>query len=231
MVNKDRDRSPALAVQSRQQPFNIIHQQHQPNTTAGPSLPVRPLLAPNPTSAVDSGLDIDQVELENVSEADFQTIRDALDRSHVVRFDPSSERRELWARQDARCPALCSVLHPDLQTIPTQPQVPVSGNGTSEEHDGLKNIKLVQLHHKTFPPGRYPAILAEDDLHATRFYRWHLDAALYDLNPGPVTSLVAVTVPAGRRPTLRYHEGTGEERDVPPLPFGTTAFRLRANEV
>ncbi|KAI9051970.1 hypothetical protein LZ554_004224 [Drepanopeziza brunnea f. sp. 'monogermtubi'] len=196
------------------------------------SLQVRPLPAPNPTSAVDFGIEIDHVDLENLSEAEFQTIRDALYRSHVVvlknqnhltakgqyeltkRFDPSSESYGHGKTLDAQR----SVLHPDLKTIPTQPQVQVIGNGTYEEYEGLKNIKLVHPHHKTF---HQVAIPAEDDLHATRFYRWHIDAALYDLNPPKVTSLVAVKVPAGRRQTLRYDDGTGEEMDVP---LGTTAF-------
>lgn len=48
-----------------------------------------------------------------------------------------------------------------------------------------------------------------------------MDAALYALNPPKVTSLMAVKVPEGRRQTLRYDDGTGEEMDVP---LGTTAF-------
>lgn len=36
-----------------------------------------------------------------------------------------------------------------------------------------------------------------------------------------MTTLLAVKVPAGRRQTLRYDDGTGDELDVP---LGTTAF-------
>ena len=94
----------------------------------------------------------------------------------------------------------------------------VIGNGFYEEYEGLKNITLVHPHHKKF---HRDAISDEEDLDATRFYRWHIDAALYALNPPKVTSLMAVKVPAGRRQTLRYDDGTGEEMDVP---LGTTAF-------
>ncbi|KAJ3861426.1 hypothetical protein EV359DRAFT_66491 [Lentinula novae-zelandiae] len=45
-----------------------------------------------------------------------------------------------------------------------------------------------------------------------RFYRWHIDAALYDLSPPRVTTLYAI---------CRYDDGTGDELEVP---LATTAF-------
>lgn len=84
--------------------------------------------------------------------------------------------------------------------------------------EGLENIKLKHPHHRTFHKHSIPL---EEDLDFTRFYRWHIDAALYELNPPLVTSLMAVSVPKGRRQTLRYDDGTGDELDVP---LGTTAF-------
>ncbi|KAF8863103.1 Clavaminate synthase-like protein [Acephala macrosclerotiorum] len=195
-------------------------------------LEVRPLPSPHPDSTVDFGVEIDNVDLENLSEADFQVIRNALYNSHIVvlknqqglspkaqyeltkRFDPASDSYGHGKTLDAKR----SVLHPDLKTIPHQPQVQVIGNGFYEEYEGLKNITLVHPHHKKF---HKEAIPEEEDLAATRFYRWHIDAALYALNPPKVTSLLAVKVPAGRRQTLRFDDGTGEEMDVP---LGTTAF-------
>lgn len=44
---------------------------------------------------------------------------------------------------------------------------------------------------------------------------------MYDLDPPLVTSLLAVSVPAGRRQICRYDDGTGDELEVP---LGTTAF-------
>lgn len=86
------------------------------------------------------------------------------------------------------------------------------------EYEGLHNIKLVHPHHRKFHKHPIPEA---DDLSHTRFYRWHIDAALYDLNPPKVTTLMAVSVPKGRRQTLRYDDETGDELDVP---LGTTAF-------
>ena len=111
-----------------------------------------------------------------------------------------------------------SVLHPDLKTIPHQPQVQVIGNGFVPSYEGLENIQLRHPHHKTFHESVIPK---EDDLNYTRFYRWHIDAALYDLAPPVATTLLAVKVPAGRTQTVLYDDGTGDELVVP---LGTTAF-------
>jgi alpha-ketoglutarate-dependent taurine dioxygenase len=109
-------------------------------------------------------------------------------------------------------------LHPDLKTIPHQPQVQVIGNGFVEEYEGLKNFRLRHPHHRTFHATSIPA---EDDLIATRFYRWHIDAALYGLAPPVVTTLLAVRVPGGRTQVVRYDDGTDDELTVA---LGTTAF-------
>lgn len=195
------------------------------------TIQVKPLSVPA-TSAVDFGAEIENVDLENLTDSEFETIRNALYNYHVVvlknqascspkaqfeltnRFDPASQSYGHGKTLDAKR----SVLHPDLKTIPHQPQVQVIGNGHYDEYEGLKNITLKHPHHKVFHKDIIPE---EDDLDFTRFYRWHIDAALYALNPPKVTSLMAVKVPAGRRQTLRYDDGTGEELDVP---LGTTAF-------
>lgn len=193
---------------------------------------VQPLQAPSPTSVVDFSVGIRNINVENLSDADFEIIRNALYTSHVVvlknqarcspkaqfelttRFDPTADNYGHGKTLDAKR----SVLHPDLKTIPYQPQVQVIGNGHYDQYEGLKNITLVHPHHKKFHKEIVPEA---EDLDVTRFFRWHIDAALYALNPPKVTSLMAVKVPAGRRQTLRYDDGTGEEMDVP---LGTTAF-------
>ncbi|CED83872.1 clavaminate synthase-like protein [Phaffia rhodozyma] len=112
-----------------------------------------------------------------------------------------------------------SILHPDLKTIPRQPQVQVIGNGTVYDHEGLPEARLKHPHHKTF---HKTAVSPEDEeAGVTRFYRWHIDAALYDLSPPKVTTLYALQVPKGEQQTLRYDDGTGDELKVP---LGTTAF-------
>ena len=162
----------------------------------------------------------------------FSLIHDALYKSHIVvlkgqsgcspkaqyeltqRFDPNAQGYGHGKTLDAKR----SILHPDLKTVPHQPEVQIIGNGLIPEYEGLQNIKLVHPHHRKFH--KHP-ISEEDDLTHTRFYRWHIDAALYDLNPPKVTTLMAVSVPKGRRQTLRYDDGTRDELDVP---LGTTAF-------
>lgn len=94
----------------------------------------------------------------------------------------------------------------------------VIGNGRVASFEGLENITLKHPHHKSF---HKDAISAEDDRENTRFYRWHIDAALYDLEPPRVTSLMAVKVPKTEMQTLRYDDGTGDKLQ---LPRGSTAF-------
>jgi alpha-ketoglutarate-dependent taurine dioxygenase len=165
------------------------------------------------------------------SDSQFEFLRNALYTHNVVvlkgnenlspeaqykltrRFDPLVEIYSHGTSIDKR-----SVLHADLKTIPRQPQVQVIGNGFVESYEGLENITLVHPHHKKFHKQCIPE---HEDLDFTHFYRWHIDSAMYNLNPPKVTSLLAVKVPSGRRQICRYDDGTGEELDVP---LGTTAF-------
>jgi hypothetical protein len=130
------------------------------------------------------------------------------------RFDPASDNYGHGKTIDAKR----SILHPDLKTVPHQPQVQVIGNGFVPSYEGLKEVTLRHPHHRTFHKDHVPD---DQDYDFTRFYRWHIDAALYDLYPPQVTTLMAVNVPKGRRQTLLYDDGTGETMDVP---LGTTAF-------
>jgi alpha-ketoglutarate-dependent taurine dioxygenase len=193
---------------------------------------VRPISVPI-GSAITFGAEIVNVDLENISDAEFAIIHDALYRFQVIviknqssltprgqflltqRFDPAATSYGHGKTLDAKR----SILHPDLKTIPHQPQVQVIGNGSFDSYEGLSNFVLKHPHHKTFHKTPIPE---EDDLVATRFYRWHIDAALYGLHPPKVTSLLAVRVPSGRQQTLRYDDGTGDE--LPGVPLGTTAF-------
>ncbi|KAE9989056.1 hypothetical protein EG327_003110 [Venturia inaequalis] len=192
---------------------------------------VEPIAVPE-GSAVNFGASISGLDIENFTDADFEIIKNALynhqvvvfkNQSHVSpkaqfeltqRFDPDATSYGHGKTLDAKR----SILHPDLKTIPHQPQVQVIGNGFVSSYEGLENIKLKHPHHKTFHKTVVPE---SEDLDFTRFYRWHIDAALYGLAPPIVTTLLAVKVPAGRRQVCRYDDGTGEELDVP---LGTTAF-------
>ncbi|KAF7532389.1 hypothetical protein G7054_g7970 [Neopestalotiopsis clavispora] len=195
------------------------------------SITVTPLAVPE-TSDIRFGATVSNVDIEHLTDADFDVIRDALFRNQVLvfknqghvtpkaqyeltnRFDPSATSYGHGKTIDAKR----SVLHPDLKTIPHQPQVQVIGNGPVAEYEGLKDFRLRHPHHRTFHATQIPA---EEDLDFTRFYRWHIDAALYGLAPPIATTLLAVKVPGGRRQTCRYDDGTGDVLDVP---LGTTAF-------
>ncbi|OBZ68541.1 hypothetical protein A0H81_11536 [Grifola frondosa] len=112
-----------------------------------------------------------------------------------------------------------SILHPHLKTIPRVPQVQLIGSGKVYDHEGLAEATLKHPSHTTFHKTR---VSEEDEaLGFTRFYRWHMDAALYDLSPPKVTTLYGVSVPQGPRQRVRYDDGTGDELEVP---LGTTAF-------
>lgn len=190
-------------------------------------------LTPPPNSTINFGATINNANLQKLTPADFAVIRKALYEHQVIIFKNQQaltpyEQYHLTSLFDPSNPgsyghgatldAKRSILHPDLKTIPSQPQVQVIGNGFVASYEGLENIILKHPHHKTF---HATAIPDEDDLDFTRFYRWHIDAALYGLNPPKVTSLLAVRVPGGRQQTLRYDDGTGNELQVP---LGTTAF-------
>ncbi|KAF7714020.1 Alpha-ketoglutarate-dependent xanthine dioxygenase [Penicillium ucsense] len=192
---------------------------------------IRPL-QPAPGSQIDFGACIEGINLEDLTDDQFTTIRDALYRHQVVvfknqhrlsaraqyeltkRFDPAAENYGHGKTIDAKR----SILHPDLKTVPHQPQVQIIGNGSIKSYEGLENFQLRHPHHRTFHKDHIPD---EKDYDYTRFYRWHIDAALYDLNPPQVTTLLAIQVPKGRRQTLLYDDGSNEMMDVP---LGTTAF-------
>jgi hypothetical protein len=97
--------------------------------------------------------------------------------------------------------------------------VQLIGNGTVYNHEGLAEARLKHPSHTTFHKTR---VSPEDEAKGvTRFYRWHIDAALYDLNPPKVTSLYSIIVPQGPKQVCRYDDGSGDELEVP---LGTTAF-------
>lgn len=194
-------------------------------------------IQPPKGSSINFGAIIKGADLENLSSADFALIREALYTHSLVifksqhslspkaqfdltqLFDPSSATYGHGKTLDAKK----SILHPDLKTIPHQPQVQVIGNGFVESYEGLENITLKHPHHKTF---HRDAISQEDDRDNTRFYRWHIDAALYDLSPPKVTTLMAVSVPKTEKQTLRYDDGTN---DTLQLSRGATAFASSFN--
>ncbi|CAK5271265.1 unnamed protein product [Mycena citricolor] len=194
---------------------------------------------PAPASAdtsklADFGREVVGVNPGRLTPDQFEAVREALYKHDVLLFrDAVVTPEEQYALTKAFDPTSesyghgnnktegtkKSILHPDLKTIPRVPQVQLIGNGTVFDHEGLDEAKLKHPHHKTF----HKTVVSDEDEAAgvTRFYRWHIDAALYDLSPPQVTTLYGLTVPAGEPQTCRYDDGTGDELAVP---LGTTAF-------
>lgn len=197
------------------------------------TLQIRPL-EPAPGSSVDFGAEIAPCDLGHLDDADFEALSHAVLTHHVVvvrgqsgltpqrqyeltrRFDPTVETyghghdKELLKK---------SVLVQDLLSIPEVPQVQLIGNGQVENHEGVTSAVLKHPTHQTFHRTTLSAEQESRDL--TRFYRWHIDAALYKLMPPKVTTLLALEVPENRRQTVLYDDGTGDTLEVP---LGTTAF-------
>lgn len=113
-----------------------------------------------------------------------------------------------------------SVLQNDLTPIPAQPQVKLIGNGVCENHEGIERVVLKHPQHFAFHKNTLTQ--EETDAGYTRFYRWHMDAALYNYEPAVVTTLLSLKTAGGDRQTIRYDDGTGDM--IPNVAMGTTAF-------
>jgi len=143
---------------------------------------------------VDFGVIAEGVDLGHLSDADFATLREAVYRHHVVvvrgqsaltppqqlalthRFDGAATEYGHGSNMELM---KASVLTNDLINLPSAPEVKLLGNGPVAEHDGLKDLTLKHPMHFSFHKDTLPA----DDYAHTRFYRWHIDAALYGKNP------------------------------------------------
>ncbi|KAJ6475161.1 Clavaminate synthase-like protein [Mycena vulgaris] len=175
------------------------------------------------------GREVFGVDPSNLTSEQFEEIREALYKHDVLvfrnaaltpkqqyaltkAFDPASEKDGHKERTKK------SLLGPFIP-IPSVPQVQLIGNGTVYDHEGIEEAKLKHRSHKTF----HKTIVSPEDeaAGATRFYRWDIDAALYEISPPRVTTLYGLRIPAGPRQVCRYDDGTGDEL---PVPLAATAF-------
>jgi alpha-ketoglutarate-dependent taurine dioxygenase len=132
------------------------------------------------------------------------------------RFDP---RVEAYGHGNRPEIMQQSVLMRDLVSIPAVPQVKLLGHGRVREHEGIPDVVLQHPSHHGFH--HEPLTQAQEARGFTRFYRWHIDAALYELHPPKVTTLLALQVPEGRSQTVLYDDGSGDALSVS---LGATAF-------
>jgi alpha-ketoglutarate-dependent taurine dioxygenase len=191
-------------------------------------------LEPAPYSHIDFGAEVAPCDLAQLSDQEFAELERAVLTHHVVvvreqaglapadqyaltrRFDPSVQTYGHGHNKDL---LRKSVLVQDLVSIPDVPQVQLLGNGRVFDHQGLAEVELRHPTHRSFH--RLPLTAAEEAQGFTRFYRWHIDAAFYQLQPPKVTTLLALHVPENRAQTVLYDDGTG---DTLPVALGATAF-------
>jgi alpha-ketoglutarate-dependent taurine dioxygenase len=205
-----------------------------PSHQTGAEIPLRPLAGGGREVAfgADAGaLDLDP---EHLDDATFAALEHAVLTHAVVvvrnqaRLSPRAQY-ELTRRFDPKVTSYGhgnrpdimkqSVLVQDLVSIPEWPQVKLLGNGRVNDHEGLPAVELHHPSHRSFH--QVPLTDAEEASGLTRFYRWHIDAALYDLHPPKVTTLLALKVPEARHQTVVYGDDTNDTLDVT---LGTTAF-------
>jgi len=188
----------------------------------------------DPSKFVEFGREVKGIDPGSLSDREFEQVKEALYKFNALlfrnvkltpeqqyaltkAFDPHTESYGHGNNKTEG--AKKSILHPDLKTIPRVPQVQLIGNGVVYDHEGIAEAKLKHPSNTTFHKTRVS--LEDEDKGFTRFYRWHIDAALYDLNPPRVTTLYGIKVPQGSTQVCRYDDGTGDEL---PVPLGTTAF-------
>ncbi|CAO3619796.1 unnamed protein product [Cunninghamella blakesleeana] len=182
---------------------------------------------------VDFGCIISDLDLEKITDEEFAKLEEAVYTYQVVcvrgqghvrpetqyaitkQFEPEVDTYGHGAQHRAQQ----SVIARDLSPLPNVPQVQLLGHGTVRNYQGIEERKLTHPNHRVFH--HTPLTDEEEQNDKTRFYRWHMDAALYKLNPPKVTTLFGIKNPEPRRQTVQYDDGTGQTLDVQ---LGTTAF-------
>ncbi|SCU78461.1 LADA_0A05732g1_1 [Lachancea dasiensis] len=139
----------------------------------------------------------------------------------TTRFDPTCDQTGKSYGHGKEFRHDKSVLKKDGTSIPDQPQVQVLGQGSwPAGHHGLGDIELRHPTHFDFH--RDP--LSQEQAYKqdmTRFYRWHLDSALYGLSPPVATTLLGIHVPPHSKKQKILYEDNNEVLEVTQ---GATAF-------
>ncbi|KAF8532173.1 Clavaminate synthase-like protein [Gautieria morchelliformis] len=184
------------------------------------------------------GREVIGADLTRLSQREFQDIENLLYKHGVLlfrnvrltpeeqytltkAFDPCAQS---YGHGNNKLATTKSILNPLLTTIPRVPQVQLVGNGTVHDHEGIVEATLRHAHHKTFHKTHVSE--TEEKEGYTRFYRWHMDAALYEFEPPIATTLYALKVPKGPHQTVKYDDGTGDKLS---LPLAATVFTSGLN--
>lgn len=159
-------------------------------------------------------------------------------------FDYSISQKDLskvsYGHEDKILANDKSILKRDLITIKQQPEVHVLGNGQwQDEKYGDDPIDLKHPTHFTFHKDTLPKEkcfnVPEGEIPWTRFYRWHIDSALYKLYPPMITTLLGLKVPPKEKKQLvKYDDEEGNELLVQQAATcfvsGANAFDLLSEE-
>ncbi|KAK4515517.1 uncharacterized protein ATC70_010467 [Mucor velutinosus] len=195
---------------------------------------LQPVVPNAKQTGVDFGAIVDDLDLETISPEDFDKLFEAVYTYQVVvvrnsghvtpktqyeltkRFDP--QNIDLYGH-GSMYRSSESVISRDISPLPDVPQVQLLGHGVVKNHYGIDERKLTHPSHTVF----HKDCLTKEQMDKgnTRFYRWHMDAALYKLNPPKVTTLFGIKNPEPRREIVRYDDGTDDQLEVQ---LGTTAF-------
>lgn len=211
------------------------------DTLAVHPLPDSPLGA---TITLPSGI----TDPADLNDADFQKLKEAVMTYSVVvipdqaKLLPSSQY-SITKRMDPSCGEGAyghskefrhkqSVLAKDGSSVPHQPQVQILGQGTHHNHEGLDEVTLTHPIHDTFH--KHVLTEAEKEEGQTKFYRWHIDSALYGLSPPVCTTLLGIDVPPSDKVQTIKYEDSGEEIKLTQAATcfvsGANAFKLLSPE-
>ncbi|KAF8500765.1 Clavaminate synthase-like protein [Russula emetica] len=112
-----------------------------------------------------------------------------------------------------------ALLFRNVNLSPEQQYALSKSNGTVNNHEGIERFETAVLKHPSHTTfHKNPISSADEAAGITRFFRWYMDAAFYDLSPPRVTTLYGIQVP---KQICRYDDGRGNTLLVP---LGTTAF-------
>ncbi|PSS18716.1 hypothetical protein M430DRAFT_50709 [Amorphotheca resinae ATCC 22711] len=197
-----------------------------------------------PKSNVDFGATVHGIDLNNLTDSEFEIIHAALHKHKLLIFKGQPEmlrpqkQYELTRRFDPDEPTggFAHGIDPLLTThngtsiyglpnrpaIPAQPQVHILGRGALPEnhYDFPPGFEIQGVDHHAFHlPPHIPA--ADREAGRSRFYQWHFDGALYGIPPPRVGCLLAVRTPRGPDVRVQWDDGTGTEMSMAP---GATAM-------
>ncbi|RFU31473.1 hypothetical protein B7463_g4866, partial [Scytalidium lignicola] len=209
-------------------------------TTTESTIKVAPLLA-SPSSKTNIGAIITGVDLNDLSEKDFQEIRKAIYVHRVVvvrgqhklhpakqfefvrRIDPDSGSTHgfygLVGDKKSR-EKFGSLGTRKRYVIPGVEGVRLIGRDyQAEEYYGLKNIYV----DSTTQAEMLATPLSDEEISEgnSRFVTFHMDGAIYDAIPSRVTALLCIKAPRGPPVTVRWDDDSGTTMKAAP---GLTAF-------